>query len=330
MNDSFYIFQQWKVFAGNLHYTFLKSGFEVVEAPYVDQSLYGFRATYIRRYLLHYPINLYDGILTTIIHVMGIPFGQHSQKMVILTTPRNLNNEPISNTLKLRLQFDDKGKPSLFQTDQAQMNQQSNEVNLTTISENPFAKHVDQSNQDSISSQWMKWNSDISEQFAKILIDYVAHLIEIISPGLIELPTEMKVEILKKLSLSSIIKMSQVNNEFRTIIFHEGESLWKHLCFRDFNIKIINRLIHKSWMELYRDTYLMHQVEVCRKERALPGLPERPALPPAPLRLQIEWLPEVLVDPFYPLGGVFNHDNNNALALEFHPLRRANSLDSIS
>lgn len=140
-----------------------------------------------------------------------------------------------------------------------------------------------------------------------------------ISHEFLELPTDVKFEILKRLNVASVIRMSQVNNEFKTLIIKHGESLWRHLCLRDFNIRVINRRRHRSWMTLYMDAYLLQQIEICRKERALPGLPDRPALPPVPNRLQIEWLPEVLELPYIPI------DVNEllppmALALQYPPL----------
>lgn len=328
MNSSFYTQNQLRVFSENLLATFVDAGFEVVEEPYIDYALCGFRATYVRRYTLNQPTSLYDGILTTIIHVVGLPFGHHGHKMVILSAPRNLENEPVSETLKLRIRFNDDGMPSIVAGGEQQQKQSTTDFEPTTSgynAENPFVSQIrNQSNQQISSHNGQECNK--MKQFNQDLADYVAHIIETISPGLIQLPTDMKLEILKKLSIDSIIKMSQVNSEFRSLIFNRGESLWRHLCYRDFNIKSINRFVHKSWMELYRDTYVIHQVEICRKERALPGLPERPALPPAPYRLQIGWLPmaQVLELPFYP-------DNQMPhLALEFHPLHRANSLDSLS
>lgn len=319
--------QQLKVFANDLLQAFLKAGFEVVEEPNIDYALHGFRATYIRRYLFQKHSPFSDGILTSLIHVVGLPFGRQSQKMVILSTPRNIKNEPISETLKLRIHFDDHGIPCVVHNDQhQQQSTASSSYNFAYLNEtfrNQSNQQLNILSSTSFSPSGLDCN--INEQFAHDLRNYVANIIEIISPGLIQLPIEMKLEILKKLSVDSIIKMSQVNNEFRWLIFQNGESLWRHLCYRDFKIKVINRLVHRSWMELYRDSYIVHQVEICRKERALPGLPERPALPPAPHRLQIEWLPDVLAIPLYPPLD----EQANQLALELMPLRRADSLDSI-
>lgn len=314
MNNSFYTQRQWKVFAEDLLGVFLRSGFEILEEPYIDNALYGFRATFIRRYVLQKPIPYYDGILTTVIHVAGLPFGFHGQKMVILSAPRNLKNEPISETIKLRLQFDDYGLCHVVHHDQHQpTNVKCDEIKTKSSNSdcNPFVTHnlsnsfiETQSNHQptataATSSAVGITASSTTEQFIDDLVKYVCNIIETISPGLIQLPTEMKLEILKKLKVESIIRMSQVNSEFRSIIFQHGESLWRHLCRRDFNIKFINRMVHNSWMELYKEKYIIQQVEICRKERALPGLPERPALPPVPYRLQIEWLPEVLELPWF-------------------------------
>lgn len=319
----------------------MKSGFEIVEQPYIDYALYGFRATYIRRYLLHKPTPYYDGILTTLIHVVGLPFGCQSQKMVILSAPRDVNNQPVSDTLKLRIHFDNDGSsPCVVHGEQQSYKQGSTneqESACGSCQKDSFVgNYIDdssekQSNQQQSSQQKSYDCKTTEEEFFKDLKEYISHIIEAISPGLIELPIEMKLEILKKLSVDSIMRMSQVNHEFRSIIFQHGESLWRHLCFRDFNINHINRNIYRSWIELYRDSYISHQIEICRKERALPGLPERPALPPAPFRLQIEWLPEVLELPFYPLHDVAAEPENVQfpLALELFPLRRAHSLDSI-
>lgn len=318
MNNLFYTQQQLKVFAEDLYEAFARHGYEVVEEPYIDYALCGFRAVYIRRYLLQKPTQLYDGILTTLIHVVGLPFGSHGQKMVILSAPRNIENEQIAETLKLRIHFDEYGLSHVINSDQQQSPNSKNVFNATIGKLSQASAHP--SDDES--------NSNSSNQFAKDLASYVTHITEAISPGLIELPTEMKLEILKKLSIDSIMRMSQVNNEFRVLIFQHGESLWRHLCMRDFDIKFINRGVHRSWMELYRDTYIIHQDEICRKERALPGLPIRPALPPVPYRLQIEWFaPRVLELPFYPLPEAGNERMH--IALEWLPLRRADSLDSI-
>ena len=370
MNDSYFTTNLFKVFAEDLTGAFLKAGFEIVEQPYIDYGFGGFRSTYIRRYILHQPTTLYDGILTTIIHVVGLPFGHRNQKILVLSAPRKLNNEPVCESMKLRIHTNDDGLPQVIYTDHDQQSRQTPATHGTKSTEvgsrvkaNPTRNGttdgadsggnsfmVEQMSETFISSSSSssKNNSNQSNrqqitrqilidghkrnqmtEFAKDLAKYVAHIIEAISPGLIQLPIEMKLEILKKLSVHSIIRMSQVNNEFRWLIFERGESLWRHLCNRDFGIKFINRLVHKSWMELYRDTYLVHQIEICRKERALPGLPERPALPPVPYRLQIEWQPEVLELPFYPINQLAVPDNPLQLALEFHPLRRASSLDSL-
>lgn len=79
-------------------------------------------------------------------------------------------------------------------------------------------------------------------------------------------------------------------------------------------------------MELYKELYMINQIELCRKERALPGLPDRPALPPAPYRLQIEWLPEA-IEPFYELHELHMHPIDERLlpALQLPALRRAES-----
>lgn len=313
--DNPFFTQQLELFANKLRQLFLRAGFEVVEEPYY--SLYGFRATYIRRYLFHRHSPYCDGVLTALIHVIGLPFGRQGQKMVILSAPRNIQNEPISDTLKIRVQFNNSGNPYVVHGDQQQS---------TAKTPNSF----DRTSSSSSGSPPGLECDNTTEQFAHDLASYVSHILETISPGLIELPTEMKIEILKKLSVDSIIKMAQVNSEFKALIFQHGESLWRHLCFRDFRIKFINRLVHRSWMELYRDSYILHQIEVCRKERALPGLPERPALPPVPPMLQIEWFPEVLALPFYPLHAQINPEHQDLqLALEFGPMRRADSLDSI-
>lgn len=337
MNGFFYTEPQLKVFAQDLVSAFLGAGFEIVEEPNIDYALCGFRATYIRRYLLHPSISSRDDSMTTLIHVVGLPFGHHGQKMVILSAARNLKNEPICETLKLRVHFDQNDYPYVVYGDKQTSNAKNFQTRIPN-GDNLFA-HINatfnrnQSNQreesTSSSSHNDRQDHDNIEKFSQDLANYVAHIIETISPGLIRLPTEMKLEILKKLSVDSIIRMSQVNSEFRSLIFQRGESLWRHLCSRDFNINSINRLVHRSWMELYRDRFLIHQIEICRKERALPGLPERPALPPAPYRLQIEWLPEVLALPIYPEDVVNRENEIQYLALEFHPLRRANSLDSL-
>lgn len=328
MNNPFYTQHQLRVFNEEILKTFVSYGFEVLDEPYIDYTLFGFRATYIRRYMLHKPTPYYDGILTTLIHVVGLPFGRRGQKMVILSAPRNLKNEPISETLKLRIHFNADGSYQVVHGDQ--QNSQLNSSSSSTVKLNgdrnrddklsstppapsfspPHGELMTQALQRNKSNQQLNstllspsasyYLSNLSpeQQICNELTNYVKHIIETISPGLIELPTEMKLEILKKLNVDSIIKMSQVNNEFRVLIFKFGESLWRHLCYRDFRIKSINRMVHKSWLELYRDSYIMQQIEICRKERALPGLPERPALPAAPYRLQIEWLPEVMALPF--------------------------------
>lgn len=373
MDDSLFTRRQLKIFGQDLLGAFVRSGFEILEEPYFDHALCGFRATYIRRYQLKRAATPFsDGILPTLVHVVGLPFGLQSQKMVILSAPRNINNEPIADTIKLRVQFDENGhsyvvqanhhhyqqqQPSASTSSLHSANSNSNTTNSTTSDSSSSSKvsdgHTLTSYLDKSSDNQQAWmslqnsrqrqsfdeddedgdgaNNELAKQFRIELENYVSHIIETISPGLIQLPTEMKLEILKKLSLESIVKMSQVNSEFRSIIFVHGESLWRHLCKRDFNLRFINRMVHKSWMELYRDSYIVHQIDVCRKERALPGLPERPALPPAPYRLQIGWLPEALELPFYPLEDVVNRQGNQVqLALEFIPLRRVGSSDSIS
>lgn len=343
MNNLFYTRQQWKVFVEDLSRAFVRSGFEIVEEPYIDYALFGFRATYIRRYLLHKPTPFNDGILTTIIHVAGLPFGWQSQKMVILAAPRDANNQPVSDTLKLRIHFDNDGSlPCVVDGEQQQQSYgQGSTAEQNLSKENCQDSPIEgtsndnctenRSNQQKSSEQKSYDCKTNQEEFFRKLEEYISHILEAISPGLIELPIEMKLEILKKLSVDSIIRMSQVNHEFRSIIFEHGESLWRHLCLRDFNIHHINRNVYRSWHELYRDSYILRQVEICRKERALPGLPVRPALPPVPFRLQIEWWPEVLELPFYPHHGAAAEPDNIQfpLALELLPLRRADSLDSI-
>lgn len=355
MDSLFYSRHQLRVFVEDLPRAFVETGFEIAEEPYIDYGLSGFRATYIRRYLLHQPASSNDGILTTIVHMVGIPFGHNGQKMVVLSAPRNLKNEPVADTLKLRLHFDENGAPVVVnnepQVDRgkqqpAEQEQPSGSSNSNSATnemaciKTRLEEHFIRNQHEYLSSIMLRNNqfdgrnqnfSDnlSSHQFLKDLRAYASHIVEVISPGLIELPIDMKLEILKQLSVESIIKMSQVNNEFRVLIFKHGESLWRHLCIRDFNLRIINRLVHKSWMELYRDMYFLHQVEICRKERALPGLPERLALPPVPYQVQIEPLPEVLELPFFPIYEELPVPVNPVLALEFHPLRRGDSLDSL-
>ena len=335
MDKSFYTGHQLKLFAEDLPRVLLDAGFDILEEPYIDYGLLGFRATYVRRYLLNQPTRVNECMLTTIIHVAGLPFGQHGQKMVIIATPRNLDNELVCETIKLRVHFDEDGKPHVAHHSEQhppdqhpsasaghENDESSGQLEKTTASTG-ITEHQE-------FFGFRAWSRDTRFKCYQDLAKYVRHIIEAISPGLIQLPIDMKLEILKKLSIESILKMSQVNSEFRQLIFKRGESLWRHLCHRDFGITIINRLVHKSWIELYRDTYLLCQAEICRKERALPGLPERLALPPVPFRHPIEWPIEVLELPFYPINGeVLALPGNPMLALEFHPIRRAASLDSL-
>lgn len=363
MTNIFYTRQHWAVFSGDLVEAFIKSGFEVEDEPYIDDSLCGFRATFVRRYQFHQPIPFFDTMLTTIVHVVGLPFGRNSRKMVVMSAPRNTKNIPVAETLKLRLIFDDNGVCRVMQPNQSQSASSDQQhgsrresaktpkhdasLDQALVSEHQVqtSRHQDiisfiedQSEHlrelaSSLLSHFMPQTfSERTDnvQLAKDFAGYVAHIVELISPNLIHLPVDMKLEVLKRLSVDSIIKMSQVNDEFRILIFQRGESLWRHLCYRDFSVKFINRLIYRSWMELYRDLYIAEQIALCRKERALPGVPERPALPPVPYRLQIEWLPEVLQLPFYPLEEELevHHDNLLPIALGL-PLRRSESLDSL-
>lgn len=323
MEQLFYTRQQLRVFADDLHKAFLRSGFEVLEEPYIDNALCGFRAIYTRRYLLQKSSSFYDGIYNSIVHVVGLPFGRQSQKMVVLAAPRNIYNEPISETMKLRINFDEYGGPHAISGENQSTS--TNHDHTVANNNNPF-KETELTD---VTSPDQRLYSASVNKFFNSLMSYVSDIIVTVSPGLIQLPVEMKLEILKKLNLDSIIRMSQVNSEFRSLIFQHGEPLWRHLCRRDFNIRSINRGVHRSWIELYRDSYITEQVQICRKERALPGLPERPALPPAPYRLQIEWLPEVLELPLYPINHLNGH-NNVIIPFEAQPLRRVDSLDSIS
>lgn len=344
--------QLWKIFSESLFEAFLRLGFEVVERPYYDNALAGFRATYVRRYLYHN--HTVDGSMVTVIHLVGLPFGNQTSKMVVLASPRNVDNEPVCNTLKMRISIDEEGLYHIVHGDQpTNINVNGSKVTNTSLLKSHYEhrkRAVIINDMSASSSQSMNykldcchmnnWHDDTIERktnrgLARDLLNYVSHIIEMISPGLIELPTDVKLEILKRLSLPSIIRMSQVNNEFRCLIFQFGESLWRHLCARDFNIHIINRQRHISWMNLYKEAYFLHQIEICRKERALPGLPDRPALPPTPNLLQIEWLPEVLQLPFLPIeiGDVMNpiHDveENFRLAIQLPRLVKAESLHSL-
>lgn len=338
----------WRVFSAHLPHDFIKSGFEIIDPPYVDSNLGGFRATYIRRYQLIAPWFFDESKLTSIVHVVGLPIGNQGRKMIILASPRDINNEPVSDTMKLRLNFDDQGH--LISSDlQHDLANKSTNKDLSKHY-NEFAKHLygSQSNQQT-AAMWLSCSGQMDSgevekylHLSQFLRTYVKRIIEVISPGLIQLPADMKLEILMRLNVASVIRMSQVNSEFKSLIFQQGESLWKHLCHRDFNIKVINRHRHSTWMELYRDLYLIHMLEICRKERALPGLPERPALPAAPNMLQIEWLPEVLQLPDYPMHYEVDRDEVNdvldpidlmevgELALQLPPLlMRVASLDSL-
>lgn len=351
MQAPFYTQQQLRFFCTDLTRAYLRAGFEIVDEPHIDFELFGFRATYVRRYVFQKPSLISDGILTTFVHVVGIPFGCHSDKMVILSTPKDVQNAPIIETVKLRVHFDKEGqcrvicgdtnskpttasrqasgKSAMFeapaggQEAESRGHQSNQQPPMMTTTAKTTPEHL-----------WP--NLDDHYRMDRLQYDlarYLSRIIEIISPGLIELPLEMKLEILKKLNIDSIMRMAQVNNEFKAIIFEHGETLWRHLCYRDFDIKSINRFVHRSWMELYRDSYILHQLEICRKERALPGLPERPALPPAPNRLQIEWFPAVLELPYYPIHedheDPIEVDEHLHLALQLAPLRRADSLDSL-
>lgn len=346
----------WKIFAGNLYEAFIRLGFEVYEKPYFDNALLGFRATYIRRYLFHN--HTVDGSMTSIIHLVGLPFGNQSQKMIVLASPRTIDNEPICNTIKLRIQIDDEGIISIVQSDQS-TNININGKKVHTNDGRSYKVNEDdrcimrgesskvtvlRQPNSSLGRQQMDFDystnclmdylneatvgTKTNHQLTRDLFGYVSHIIEMISPGLIELPIDVKFEILKRLSVASVIRMSQVNNEFKSLIIKHGESLWRHLCLRDFNIRVINRRRHRSWMELYKEAYLLQQIEICRKERALPGLPDRPALPPVPDRLQIEWLPGVLELPFIPLE-VDEMMQPMALALQLPPMMRAESFHDL-
>jgi len=340
MDGQFYTQNQLKLFAEDLPKVFLDAGFELIEQPYIDHSLCGFRATYLRRYLLSQPLPSFnEGILTTLVHTVGLPFGQNGQRMVVLSSPRDLKNEPICESLKLKIRFNEEGLPQVVITDQQRQSSDPDSSGSRIPQGHPKSfndgQELEQIQHD-IALHRRFFGFETSHQYYnqdlyRSLSNYVSHIIEAISPGLIQLPFEIKLEILKKLSVESIIKMSQVNNEFRRLIFKKGESLWRHLCARDFNLRMINRKVHTSWMELYRDTYMTTQIEICRKERALPGLPERLALPPAPYRYPIGWMPEILQLPFYPIEAeiLALPQNPLRLALEFHPLRRGSSLDSL-
>lgn len=330
MSNLFYTKQQWKVFAGDLLDAFINLGFEIVEKPYLDHALLGFRATYIRRYFLQNSASIYDDSLVTLVHVVGLPFGRWSEKMVVLSSPRDIQNEPVCPTVRLRLHIGDDGQSHvIFNKKRPTASRDSSfNIGLRRRSSNSLENLA-------LTESSPDWNITTSQlnvdrKLLRDLMEYVSNILELISPGLIQLPIEMKLEILKRLSVGSVIRMAQVNNEFRTLIFKHGESLWKHLCLRDFNVREIDRRRHQSWVELYKELYILHQIEVCRKERALPGLPDRPALPPAPYRLQIGWLPEVLQLPFYPIDEEVNPiDDRLQLALQSPPLRRAESLDSV-
>lgn len=332
MQASFFTRPQLGFFCTDLVRAYLRAGFEIVDEPYIDYALCGFRATYVRRYVYHKPGPINDGMLTTFIHVVGIPFGSHSDRMVILSTPRETDNQPIIDTVKLRVHFDADGQCRVIHGDMTAKEQAKKSTASDRASREGSSHDNQQSNQQASHGLWPDFEAHGTNRLQYDLAKYVSRIIEIISPGLIELPIEMKLEILKKLNIDSIMKMSQVNNEFNAIIFEHGETLWRHLCYRDFGIKSINRFVHRSWMELYRDSYILHQIEICRKERALPGLPERPALPAAPNMLQIEWFPAVLELPFYPIHGDAADpvvDNHLQLALQMAPLRRADSLDGL-
>lgn len=337
--------QHWKIFAGHLYHAFIRLGFEVLEKPYYDGALDGFRATYIRRYLYHN--QTIDGSMSSIIHLIGLPFGNLYQRMVVLASPRTVDNEPVCNTLKLRIYINENGSFKIIQSDQStniNINVKGNKSNTNNKTKSPsedsnskLTTFVNQMDTDqpyyhqSLINYWNENEVDretSGQQLTRNLFDYVSHIIEMISPGLIELPTDVKLEILKRLSVASVIRMSQVNNEFKSLIIQHGEFLWRHLCMRDFNIRVINRRKHRTWMDLYKDAYLTQQIEICRKERALPGIPDRPALPPVPNLLQIEWLPEVLHNAFLPLE-VDDVMQPMVLALELPPLFRAGSLHDL-
>lgn len=332
---------QIQFFCKDLFDAFVTNGFEVLEEPYFDCNLYGYRATYVRRYESYKPMPQYQRLLTTIIQVVGLPFGRQNRKMVILSTPKSLKNEPICEAVKLRVNFDEFGQASIqfgdhksnistsnsmpykdFQDQQSQQTKTTSEINkLSGKSLNENSK-CEPRNNININDTYNNNHNDIQSN----LKEYVKLIIEAISPGLIQLPIEMKLEILKKLSVESIIRMSQVNNEFKWIIFNRGEILWQHLCMRDFNATKINRRVHKSWKELYKDLYVLHQVEMCRKSRALTAAPELLALPPLPGRLPIEWpFHYPLAMPLYPFP-----DPHIAIALDFAPRRRLDSVGSLS
>lgn len=152
---------------------------------------------------------------------------------------------------------------------------------------------------------------------------FILHIVDSLSPGLIQLPTELKLEILKKMSVQSIVEMSRVNNEFRRLIYYEGDTLWRHLCRRDFKLTLINRNVHRTWLELYKDHYMKYLADLMRNNRALPPTPIFPALPPAPNILPIAWIPEEL-EPLFPLEGIDDRNVGNQL------LNRRGSLESLN
>lgn len=281
----------YKLFAVDLHESFLKAGFTVVIEPFIDITLFGFKSTYLKNQLLYKPTRYSDGVQKSFVHVTGLPVGITGNKMIVLARIQlHPDTTCMQEVLKMKVNFEGTGLPSL--------------------SCSPSTSHH-------------------KETCLDIDLDrFILNILECLSPGLIQLPAELKLEILKKMSIQSIMEMSKVNSEFRRLIYYE-DTLWRHLCRRDFKLTIINRKVHATWQELYKDRYIKYLAQLVQNGRALPPAPIIPALPPAPNRLPIAWIQEEL-EPIFHIEGVEDVVDHRINQVDVYERRRSiESLDNI-
>lgn len=105
--------------------------------------------------------------------------------------------------------------------------------------------------------------------------EFINKLIDIISPGINDLPPEILIKISKHLDLKSLINLSYVNSSWNQIC--NEQSAWKHLCKRDFRLKDGNTNHGINWKAKYKHEHLRKKQEDERKcwvMRSLPPPPE--------------------------------------------------------
>jgi len=96
--------------------------------------------------------------------------------------------------------------------------------------------------------------------------------------GLMGLPPEVLINVLRNLDLQSLTKVSLVNSQLNSL--YKEKSIWKKLFLKDFGFRCIERKISidksENWYQFYKDEYLIKKQYTSIREESRPRLPMFP------------------------------------------------------